>query len=513
MGQVRLWMTPALLLGLGCSSPAGQGTGVGPGNGGAPSGSNAGAPAAGTGVTPTGGSTAEPPPVGTAGTTGGGAGTAAAGTSGGVAGSGTMPPGDGMGPGLNDTTESTITKECRGFSFDGLIYSPGGSTLPNTCEPFNPTTNNPYAVRCVDVWPWYKTVYPGDDFCILPPPPDMGVQFGVHPQGKAYFEQVSKGDMSGYEAPAAEYVLAPGGEEERNYHTSVSTTADNKYYRNYTRMRGGSHHMINSTSDPTVSQEMWGPGSPDGLSMGVSLPGAQRPDENAPKTLDKPAEDTGLYATLPAGTGVTFNMHHFNSTDTPILKEAWLNLWWETDATVPVKGLNGLDYSQVFTLSVPVGGTVDLHYSAPISQETRVLTLFGHRHAWTTAFTSWVEKAGGQNELVYQSFDWFDEPTYRYDSLTTNPTADATTITDGGHSGVLTLAVGDRLHYDCHITYTDQRANEVSSPQTPTQIGALRFANEAFTAEMCILFGSSVQNSITGWAVDTTPLPPFAVTQ
>jgi hypothetical protein len=464
-------------------------------------------------VAPSAGSTAEPPPVGTAGTSGGTAGTPAAGTSGGVAGTGTIPPPDGMGPGINDTTVSTITKECRGFSFDGLIYSPGGTALPNTCEPFNPTTNNPYAVRCVDVWPWYTTVYSGDDFCILPPPPDKGVQFGVHPQGRAYFEQVSVGDMSGYESPPTGHVLQPGGEEETNYHTAISTTAENKYYRNHTRMRGGSHHMINSTSDAATSQEMWTPGSPDGLFGGVSLPGAQRPDENAPKTLDKPAEDKGLYGTLPAGTGITLNMHHFNSTDSAILKEAWVNLWWETDATIPVKGINGLDLIQVATLNVPVGSTMDLHYSAPISVSTRVLTLFGHRHAWTTAFTSWIEKAGGETELVYQSFDWFDEPTYRYDSLTMNPTANATTVTDGGATGVRTLAAGDKLHYNCHIVYTDERANLVSSPQTPAQIGALRFANEAFTAEMCILFGSSAQNSITGWAADPTPLPAFAVTQ
>ncbi|HET6338383.1 MAG TPA: hypothetical protein VFG30_34405, partial [Polyangiales bacterium] len=30
---------------------------------------------------------------------------------------------------------------CRGFSFENLIYSPGGSVLPNKCEPYNATTN------------------------------------------------------------------------------------------------------------------------------------------------------------------------------------------------------------------------------------------------------------------------------------------------------------------------------------------------------------------------------------
>jgi hypothetical protein len=203
-------------------------------------------------------------------------------------------------------------------------------------------------------------------------------------------------------------------------------------------------------------------------------------------------------------------MHHFNSTDSNVLKEVWINLWWEADGTIPVKGINGLDLFQVATLSIPVGSTMDLHYSAPITTSTRILTLFGHRHAWTTAFTSWVQKGSGGTELVYQSFDWFDEPTYRYDSLTQNPTAAKATLTDGAASGIRTLEPGDRLHYNCHIEYTDARASSVSAPQTPAQIGTLRFANQAFTAEMCILFGSSAQNSISGWAADVSPLPDFA---
>lgn len=500
--EVRLALLVALGVGVGCGSSSGDPATGGP----TPiaGAAAAGMTAAGAGGVP-----------GTGGAGGAPVGGAGAGVGGdpGAAGTSVMIPDPNTGAGLMDKTESPISRECRGFSFDGIIYSPGAGALPNTCEPFHPTTNNPYAVRCTDVWPWYKTVYPGDAFCILPPPPELGVQFGIHPQGKAYFDQVSKGDMSGYDVPPLGHVLGPGGEEERNYHTAISTTAEQKYYRVYTRMRGGSHHMINSTSDANASQEQWTAGSPDGLFGGIGLPGAQRPDENAPQSYEKPAEDAGLYAIIPGGTGITLNMHHFNSTPMPILKETWENLWWETDATIPVKGMSGLDVLQAVTLSVPVGATVDLHYAANISQDTRVLKLFGHRHAWTTSFTSWVQKASGENQLLYQSFDWFDEPTYRYDSLTTNPVADQATLGDGGASGITILKAGDRLHYNCHITYTDARAAAVKSPKTPAQIGTLGFANEAFTAEMCILFGSTAANAIVGWTGSATPLPPFAITQ
>jgi hypothetical protein len=245
---------------------------------------------------------------------------------------------------------------CRGASDQVLLYSPGGAVLPNPCEPFDPTTNNPYAVRCVDAWPWYKTRFPGDEFCILPPPPDRGVQYGVHPQGKQWFAQVSMGDMSGYDNLSDDWLMNGGEEEQRNYQTSIDNETDENYYRAYTRMRPGSHHMIVFAEMSGIA-ETWGPGRPS-LSQ-LLLPGAQRPDENTPKSLEKPTEDVGLYNTLPANVPVVFNMHHFNASDRTILKEAWTNLWWETDATTELRPIIGLDYGQMRSLAVPPGATVD----------------------------------------------------------------------------------------------------------------------------------------------------------
>jgi hypothetical protein len=252
----------------------------------------------------------------------------------------------------------------------------------------------------------------------------------------------------------------------------------------------------------------WGPGAATGLN-GNSLPGAQRPDENAPKSLLKPAEDKGLYSILGANSYVTFNMHHFNVSGKQILKEAWTNLWFEDDATIRVYGILGLNYVQVALLNVPAGTAQDLHYSWDITQPVRVLTVFGHRHAWTTNFSSWVEKPGGENQIIYQSYDWFDEPTYRYDSMTMNPTPAPDKRTDGATTGILMLNPGEKLHFNCHIEFTDQQAAAVNAP-SPNSIGTLRFANQAFNAEMCILFGSTAATALTNPAEDTSPLPDFA---
>ena len=510
MNHRTLWTLPLILVGAAaCNSDPATGAGTPPALVGT----------AGTASVATAGTGAGGPSAGVSAAAGTGA--AAAGTFSG-AGTGAVTtagvaaplPAAGSGstdPGVVPTAGTTggMPASCRGFSFEGLVYSPGGDVLPNTCEPFHPTTNNPYAVRCVDAWPWYKTKFPGDDFCILPPPPDKGVQYGVHPQGKKWFEQVSKGDMTGYENIPAEFTMEDGEEEQMNYQTGVKLPEAKNFYRNYPRMRGGSHHMIVSTATGSPTEEVWGPASTAGLFSGTSLPGAQRPDENSPKSLNKPAEDAGLYSVLPANPSITFNMHHFNVTGKQILKEAWTNLWWETDARIPVHGIRGLEVGQVITMAIPPGATQDLHYSWNITQPIRMVTAFGHRHAWTTNFSAWLENPDGKLDIIYQSFFWLDEPTYRYDSETMNPVPSPDNRADGAHSGIRMLMPGQKLHFNCHIEFTDERAAKEMGP-TPAEVGTLRFANEAFTAEMCILFGSTAAVRLPTPTADASALPDFA---
>jgi hypothetical protein len=343
----------------------------------------------------------------------------------------------------------------------------------------------------------------------LPPPPDKGVQFGHHPQGEgnAWFDAVSKGDMSGYENPPAGWTMDPGGEEERNI-LIKHTNAAGKYYRVYSRMRGGSHHMIVSSTEGATTFQ-WGPGGADGLFTGTGIPGAQRPDENAPQSLAVPDEDKGLYREIVANATVQYNMHHFNSTDKPILKEAWQNLWWQDNPTTAVNMITGLPVVQVVGTFANPGEIVDMHYATTAPEKVRVLGLFGHRHAWTTVFTAWVERASApQPEIVYQSYDWFDEPSFNYNSQVQNPVPAPMAKTDGGHSGILMLEPGDKLHFNCHIEYTDARAKSENSPVTPAQNGPLRFANQAFNAEMCILFGAAIGNN--GQPEQLGPPPDFA---
>jgi hypothetical protein len=373
--------------------------------------------------------------------------------------------------------------------------------------------------------PGFKTAFPGDEYCILPPPPDQGVQVGYHPQGKDYWPQMWAGDYSGYANPSSDWALTPGTEVTQNYRSIAENADAHDYYRTYYRMRVGSHHAIITANDNTTPiPEGWVPltsssaeASPplfdqsQGKLLAV-LGGQQRPDDGSPATLDKPPEDSGYYLSWPAAPAVVFNLHYINAGSTPVLREGWVNLWWESDARVLESWYLGMPPSEPKDLAVDPGSTLDFHasWTIPSGNPVRLVSVFGHRHFWTTNFTSWIEPAGGGAlQIVYQSFDWSNMPSYRYDSLIQNPTPNAGRHTDGATSGTILLQPGDKLHFNCHIEYTDARAATNGSAPTPESNGTLHFKNEAFKAEMCIQFGITT-GGLGFPSTDSSPVPSFA---
>jgi hypothetical protein len=51
---------------------------------------------------------------------------------------------------------------------------------------------------------------------------------------------------------------------------------------------------------------------------------------------------------------------------------------------------------------------------------------------------------------------------------------------------IAALEAGDVLHFNCHVDTTEERAAELGVDAPPT---TLRFGNQAFDAEMCLLNG------------------------
>ena len=419
-----------------------------------------------------------------------------------------------------DINQEPDPKDCRGLELEGLRYSPGGDVLPNSCKPFHPTTNNPYAVRCIDAWPWYDTGFPGDEYCILPPPPGLGIQVGFWPQGPDWYEQVKDGDLSGYRTPGEDWVLQPELEYSRIYQSRAPNPAPFNYYRAYFRLRPGAlSNFVTLQSTPLgngehgwrfVVERLPGPfagGEPLG-----ALGAQRRLDDGTPMTLHKPPEDAGYYAAWPAQPYVTHSLHFVNLMDEPLLKEGWFNLWFEQESRTQIRPFTGLHPAQLSTLRLSPGQTVDLHYAWTVSNDVRLMRIFGHRNLWTRNFSAWVERSGGDIQEIYQSFRWFDVPTFRFDSLSRNPMPNASRAIDGAASGVVELHAGDRLHFNCHVQFTDERAAELGAP-SPSQIGAVRFADEVYHGEMCMLMGEVAGAPLGTPEIHEGPPPHFATVE
>ncbi len=367
-----------------------------------------------------------------------------------------------------------IPDSCKGFEVRGLKESPGGSTLPNTCAPFHGTHNNPYAVRCIDADPSYKTPFSGDEYCILPPPADKGTQIHVGPKD---YETTSE---------MQPFLLTPGSEVNTYFYINSQNTEARYFYRTNWRMRPGSHHMI-ITMMPADRGDGWAGMAEAGTDIGSNgrnFGGAQRTDVDRPQgTLDVPPENVGLGDQITPNQQFSFNLHHINTNEKDILREAWVNVWYkdEADVTDPMKSLQIM--GSPLDVAVNPGERRELHYSCDVQNPTRIVTLIGHRHANTDRFGIWLER-GSENIPVYESFDYTDMPTYQYDSISKNPVPSVENKIDGAHTGTLELMPGDKVHFVCDITNRQEER--------------LRFANELLTGEMCIVFGSYTGGQVCG---------------
>jgi hypothetical protein len=385
-----------------------------------------------------------------------------------------------------------IVAGCHGLPLVGMKYSPGGTTLPNKCAPFNVRNNNPYAVRCIDAMPDFKTPFPGDEYCILPPPPELGFQLGVHPGGNiGYWDKMWAGDYSFYEDASVtdEYVMLPGDDKLQNYLVDFKGPTDERYYyRRYFRGRYGSHH---GTVNFTGSQVTEGWQANGDRFIGAQFIMVQNAYTDFPQTaLDVSPEEEGIGFQLPLNSGVHMNLHHFNSTEAPLLRENWINAWYLPKEEVTRQAQMLLIAAPV---NYPIGMQLDSEGSVVASSETQVLSLWGHRHAWTTRFHAWVVRTDGSEELVYDSNDWYDMPTFAYNTITENP--EPGKGFDGASSGPLVLHPGDEMHFNCHVETTEARAAELGVPLPNAPI---TWANEALTAEMCLLEGQTTGGTLFG---------------
>jgi hypothetical protein len=339
-----------------------------------------------------------------------------------------------------------------------LLFACGSSDEgagPGTQGPSNtPSTADPCGL---------SSGFPGDEFCILPPDPSEGIQIHTGPPS--------------YDAADAEpYVIQPGTENVLCYLARVPEGGF-YYLRQENRMRSGSHHMLIGLVPDEGQPE--GPVACTFSDRVGSISGSQTPRRDFPDELAP--EDAGLARYLPAGAMAAFQMHYVNTGKVPLLREAWINLY-RLDESAVKQRLQDVFLVADRGVNVPpqTRQSTTLTFEPSLSAPTRIFQLNAHMHAHTETFTVWRLR-GEQRELVYKSFDWAEPDELTYNTVVDNPAPDDAAGTDGGSSGLLYIEPGDRLEWTCDVNNTTEEP--------------LRFANEAYTAEMCLLAGSYVSDT------------------
>lgn len=295
------------------------------------------------------------------------------------------------------------------------------------------------------------TKYAGDEYCILPPPPDKGFQLHIGP--------------TDYDNPELAYILAPG--QELTTDTFSATSGNDKevyfYYRQY-RMRPGAHHNIITSGNG---------GGDSGLGQRIGTTNTL--SEDYPKGGIIAPENKSVGIKMAPHTRITVSLHSINTSEKPELREMWVNFWYRdpTEVKDPVKEI----FSIAPMAGIPPHGDVVVKGSCSVDGDGRMLWAYGHRHANNVSFTVWRSRSG-KKDLVYQGYNWEEPITFDYSSTVMNPVPDTAPNVEGAWSGILDIKAGDQFLWECHVV------NKTS--------GTLNFTNNTFTGEMCILDAETV---------------------
>jgi hypothetical protein len=344
------------------------------------------------------------------------------------------------------------------------LYAFAVCSLVMACGSDDGSTEQPKDVSAGTTACGLSSGFPGDELCILPPAAGEGIQLHAGPANYTDDDVLEP------------WIIYGGEEDVRCYLVRVPESGF-YYLKQQNRMRSGSHHMLIGLVADEGQPE--GPANCDSLGSLGSIPGSQIPKRDFPDQLAP--EDAGLARYLPEGAMASFQMHYVNTTDEPMLREAWVNLYRLEDSEVRQR-LQSVFLVADITLDIPANTrqTVTQEFAPTLTEPTRIFQLNAHMHAHTESFSVWRLR-GDERELVYKSFDWAEPDILTYNTVVDNSPPDDAAKRDGGVSGVLYLEPGDRLQWSCDVN------NTLNQP--------MGFANEAYTAEMCLLAGSYVSDT------------------
>jgi len=298
-----------------------------------------------------------------------------------------------------------------------------------------------------------NTGYIGDDQCILPPPPDKGFQVHIGP--------------TDYKNPEAQYVLQSGQEitnDNMPGGNSPNTQQVFFFYRQF-RMRPSAHHIIIS--------------APNGSDVGRRI-GTANKSEDYPRGGIIAPEDKGIGIPLAPNTPISVSFHAINTTPKPQLREMWVNFWYRDPAEVTQPATEWFETGSVTFAIPPHTKTVLGPYTCTVSGNGRMLWTYGHRHANNTRFTM-TRIRGTKRDVIYDANNWEHPLLLEFNSITTNRAPDIANNIEGGWNGILDLLTGDKIEWSCDVNNTTD--------------STLRFTNNTYTGEMCIIDAEAVTST------------------
>jgi hypothetical protein len=311
--------------------------------------------------------------------------------------------------------------------------------------------------------------YPDDHACIKAPEPGEGMQIHVGP--------------TNYDDPAeiAKFSFAPGMESSECWTYHTPNTEDINYNQGNFVISGraGTHHIISTMYNIELTDGGFSgcqdPGTGTNANILDTLPGASR--AYMARRLIAP-ENVSVGRLIPANTPSQSDMHYFNFTDEPLLREFWMNIYFVPNDQVEeqahlIRGMGGLEW--LFPGIAP-GEDHVYQYQAPIEADGRIIELLGHYHSHGVRFTAYLKRGSGEQLKVFEMYDYQDPLTFSYDSIAKNP--EFSSNAGGAYSGILEVKAGDTLQWECHIVNDDA--------------GPLNYTNNVKTGEMCNIWGATV---------------------
>jgi hypothetical protein len=315
--------------------------------------------------------------------------------------------------------------------------------------------------------------FPGDDTCMLPPDPKEGMQIHIGPSDYNDAAQINA------------YIMHAGEESSECVSFHTPNGEDIYYQTSALSGRAGTHHIINTMYKQQVDDSVGfvaclNEFSTDPEVVIDSLPGASKAYMARPIVAP---ENMNIGRKIPGKASSQADMHYFNFTESDILREFWMNIYFVPKEQVTteanqIRGMGGTNWS--FSPIQP-GTDMVYEYSCPIDKDGRITSLLGHYHAHGKRFTAFLNRAGGTREKVFEMYDYQDPRTFQYDSVTTNPAFSDSAA--GAYTGTLMVKAGDTLDWECHIV-------------NDSNVG-LTYTNMVKTGEMCNLWGTSIGPKIS----------------